>query len=915
MRPACKVGLLGLLVALGAARAWAEATPAQDLPMAPDLAFHEEQSEAAPAFEAEEYPVYETPATLGFAQTGTQSFGPAAGWSDQPTGALTGVTVFCSAGHGWSADGSSWVLQRPLLLDMVEDHGNVDQLNYLVRYLYNAGATVVPFRPVGYQTAEVVLDNDDPGVTFSGAWTDNTTAPQYYENGQTLSGVAYRWATTDTAGTATARYSPAIPATGFYPVYAWPPDGTDRVRQAYDVTHSGGTTRVLVDHRLVGKGWVWLGNYHFEAGTNGYVEISSASPDTGVVIADAIRIGNGMGDLVGVGPNTVSGYSREEEASRYWAESEAGLNAVGLPSAIWDCCPSDISDNVGTAARWGAVMNRQDVNDDRWRRIYLDLHTNAAGCNPPPCGAKGTIALVHDNLKTTHQVQYATILGDKVEADMLQLSGSFEYPWAARSNPYSGDYGSISTANNGNEFDSTLLEVAFHDNIEDTANLLNPTVRAAVARSTVNAMIMFLSGLPGSTIPLIFPPEPPDGIMAIAESATSVRLSWQVPPSGGPYGDAPTAYKLYRSANGYGFDNGMEVGDVTSILLNGLSPGDTLYLRVTAVNTGGESMPSETLAVRPAPLGSPRVLIVNGFDRVSRLTVPRQTIPAGVMRRPIIERTNTRNYVIQHAEALAGAGLSFDSSSDERAEDEAVLLANYDAVVWILGTEGLEAPALTATEQALLTSYLNAGGRLFITGSEIAADLDDQNRGRVFFETMLGGNFLANDSGSKRANGITGTVFAGLPAFYFGASDASPYEVALPDAINPQPGAVTAMRYVARIPHSAGIQFDPGAYRAITIGFPFESILEPSDRLFVMRRAMAWLIGIPVGDFDGDGDVDLDDFALLQRCLTGSDSPQTDLACQATLLDDDTDVDADDLMILWQCFNGAGLLPDPRCAD
>ena len=32
-----------------------------------------------------------------------------------------------------------------------EDYGNLEQLNYFVNYLHQAGATVVPFRPVGYQ--------------------------------------------------------------------------------------------------------------------------------------------------------------------------------------------------------------------------------------------------------------------------------------------------------------------------------------------------------------------------------------------------------------------------------------------------------------------------------------------------------------------------------------------------------------------------------------------------------------------------------------------------------------------------------------------------------------------------------------------------------------------------------------------
>src|SRR5690606_19328144 len=77
--------------------------------------------------------------------------GPIANADGQPQGALSGVVVFVNAGHGWTGGTASWFLQRPLLLGMNEDYGNLDQLNVFVQYLYNAGATVVPFRPVGYQ--------------------------------------------------------------------------------------------------------------------------------------------------------------------------------------------------------------------------------------------------------------------------------------------------------------------------------------------------------------------------------------------------------------------------------------------------------------------------------------------------------------------------------------------------------------------------------------------------------------------------------------------------------------------------------------------------------------------------------------------------------------------------------------------
>src|SRR5690349_13238037 len=96
--------------------------------------------------------------------------GPAA---RQPTGALAGRIVFMNSGHGWTYETNTttpyWRLQRPAALNsMNEDYGNLDQLNFFAAYCFNAGAVVASMRPLGQQTNEVVLDNDDAGVTFVG---------------------------------------------------------------------------------------------------------------------------------------------------------------------------------------------------------------------------------------------------------------------------------------------------------------------------------------------------------------------------------------------------------------------------------------------------------------------------------------------------------------------------------------------------------------------------------------------------------------------------------------------------------------------------------------------------------------------------------------------------------------------------
>ena len=76
---------------------------------------------------------------------------------------------------------------------MIEDLGNVDQMTFLADYLFRAGATVVPLRPVGHQTNEVVLDNDDPGVTFRRPAGRTAQLDVYFGS---AGDVPYRFATT-----------------------------------------------------------------------------------------------------------------------------------------------------------------------------------------------------------------------------------------------------------------------------------------------------------------------------------------------------------------------------------------------------------------------------------------------------------------------------------------------------------------------------------------------------------------------------------------------------------------------------------------------------------------------------------------------------------------------------------------------
>ena len=86
-------------------------------------------------------------------------------------------------------------------------YGNLDQLNFFAAYCFNAGATVVSFRPLGHQTNEVILDNDDAAVTYTGTWSDSSSTYYWGNPGD----VPYRFSALNATETATATYTPTIP--------------------------------------------------------------------------------------------------------------------------------------------------------------------------------------------------------------------------------------------------------------------------------------------------------------------------------------------------------------------------------------------------------------------------------------------------------------------------------------------------------------------------------------------------------------------------------------------------------------------------------------------------------------------------------------------------------------------------------
>ncbi len=740
----------------------------------------------------------------------------------QPPGGLHGKTVFVSAGHGWYWNSTQvrYRTQRPHYPTapypsgngIVEDFNNAEIVNqYLLQYLWNAGADAWTVRERDMITSMHIVDDIGPTFSVEGDWL--TAASGGYGSSGVLSGT-YRYTTTVTAGaTATATWTFTPTADAEYAVYVWFPDVSNRTTAArYAIDHAGGTTVLTITQARDGINWRYLGTYPFRAGAGYRVSLTNQSIVTGqTVLADAIRIGGGIGDTLVGTALTPSGKPRWEEQARQYAKW------VGLPDA------DDLGDvNIRPIySEW-----EYEPGEDA---IYVSYHTNGfTGYNTT---ARGTETYIHSLEPTPN----SDILQDFVHAELLNdIHLGWEVTWPDRGQK-SGDLGELRLLET---MPGVLIENGYHDNPQDVEAEKDPRFNLLSARAIYQGIVRYWNSQ-DPNVPLEFLPEPPTHLRVRNSGPNQVTLAWRPGPTdaSGLLGDGAASYRVYTSTDGFGWGNAISTTN-TSLALAGLAPGQLIYVRVTGVNAGGESFPTPVLAARVAANGMAPALIVYGFDRIDRLGLIRQNDPPeGFSRRMFLDRVNRYDYIIQHA---TGITLAFDSGVHASATGGDVGLGNYTLVDWIGGEEQSPDVALNAIDQALLQSFLNGGGALLISGAEIGYDLVINGAGPAFYGDALRASFVADDAGTYNVTAVSGGIFDGLGPFSFDDGTHGTYDVDFPDVFTPHSGAVGAVLYNGG--STAALSYASGpCVRLIYVGFPLETIYPQSTRDAVMSRAMAFL--------------------------------------------------------------------------
>lgn len=198
--------------------------------------------------------------------------------------------------------------------------------------------------------------------------------------------------------------------------------------------------------------------------------------------------------------------------------------------------------------------------------------------------------------------------------------------------------------------------------------------------------------------------------------------------------------------------------------------------------------------------------------------------------------------------------------------------SNYSTIIWYTGEA--EQNVLTDTEQSFLENYLNNGGRLFLTGQNIAYDLFEQQNGPSFFENYLHASYVQNNSSDYSLQGVTGDPIGAGEIFIISGSGGANNQNS-PDVVTAFSPAQPAILYEAGNQTNQAALYYSGIYQLVYFAFGWEGIndLGPAKRIAVMQRILNWLD--QATGIEDDGELPISHRITLYPSYPNPFNPQT----------------------------------------
>lgn len=839
------------------------------------------------------------------------------------------IALWQSHGRYYEAKTERWEWQRAATHRTVEDlYTQSYVLPFLMPMLENAGAVVMTPRERDIQSWEIICDND-PSFTGrrtgktrltgrykeTGEWSeiapgfaDTKAVWREYEN-PFLEGTARMCETStekDPEQKAFANWYPNFPEGGEYAVYvsyrSFANSTTDAV---YTVHHLGGESVFHVNQQMGGGTWVYLGTFPFAKGMDGFVRLSNQSTSAGVISADAVKFGGGMGKVERGGE--LSGLPAYLEGALY------SMQWYGIDTHLFDDWEDDYTKDYAGRGKWATEMTGGSrVNPNvSGRKIPFDLtlafHSDAGTTpNDTIIGTLGIYTRLSDNkdvLPNGESRMNGRLLTDFVQTQVVNdIRKQFDANWTRRA-LWDRSYSESRTTS----VPAMLLELLSHQNFADMKYGLDPAFRFTVSRSVYKGILKYLSARYGCSYAV--QPLPVKSFAAEVRDGKAI-LSWEETKDPDEPTAAPSGFILYTREGDGVFDNGVRLEDVQkdgerySVSIP-IHKGKLYSYRIVAFNDGGKSFPSETLAVGSSGNDAKKILVVNNFTRISApawFDTPSyggfmDNIDSGVPYvRDILfigevnqfDRTkkwtdddnpgfggsntnragrlvagNTFDYPAAHGRILLGNGYTVCSVSADAFL--AMDASEYAAVDLICGKQvttkigrGAVPDRYTvfpAEMQEALRKYASAGGSILVAGSYIGTDAWDQiypgtfpikgaDKTRSFIQDVLGYKWVTNfgDVSGIIVPKKGAPVQLSDPMKYNRLFDEHIYRVENPDGIEPAgPHAQTFLRYAGTDIPAATV-FDNGKHKVIACGFPLEALTTEGALESLLLVSMRYLV-------------------------------------------------------------------------
>ncbi|MBR1401535.1 MAG: fibronectin type III domain-containing protein [Prevotella sp.] len=803
------------------------------------------------------------------------------------------VTVWASHGRYYDIGKETWKWQRPFLFGTTEDlFTQTIVVPYLIPMLENAGAIVFSPRERDWQKNEVIVDNDDDNplqykeINRSNKWMPSPVSgfanrdSAWHDRENPFESGSARMANAVKAYGSEIVYQPDLPEAGNYAVYVSYPSNDKNVDDAeYKVIHQGQETLFHVNQKMGGGTWVYLGNFDFDKGCNSYnqVILSSVSTNKGVVSADAVRFGGGMGNIERGG--SVSGMPRCLEGARYYAQW------AGTPYHVYSSKEGqdDYSDDINVRSfmtNWlagGSCFVPDTVGKKVPIELSVAVHSDAGFSNDFTSiyGSLGVCTTNHNNgllqagiSREASRSLMNTIL-DGAYHDLSRVYGK----WAIRERK-DANYSETRCP----MVPSTIFETLSHQNFPDMVLAQDPNFRFTLARSIYKSILKHVANSHGKSFTVA--PLPPQSLRIEFTSADEVKLKWENQKDTIEKSAQPNSYVVYKSVGTGGFDNGTVVKGTSCELK--LTPGLVYSFKVTAINKGGESFPSETVSAIHHTGATKSVLIINGFNRLSAPaafnTADEQGfnfdadpgVPyirtAGYSGKQIcfdkkmvgIEGPGGLGYSGQEWQGKILAGNTFEhirthayamqdlkqynvaSCSAKAVEDGKVNIMKYHVVDFLLGMQKLDQnkviryKTFTESMQQKMREYARSGGSIMVSGAYVGSDMRSR-RDSLFVSDVL--KLRLTDI--TRADSDSIVTGMGTKFSFHRVANEKHYPAISTDIIHPIAPAFCALTLENAQP--VCVAYGGNDYKTFTMSIPFECITNENQRRTIMKGILQFL--------------------------------------------------------------------------